>query len=81
MENGTKTIIERTWRIERHITEAEFAADMNHAERMQLPVHSWTGVDRDMQPFAVTWVAGPETGSLFSAYEINGDAVDLSRSV
>jgi len=67
-----KTYTERGWRMARHITEAEFTADMSHAERMLLPVHRWSGEDRNGQPLSVVWVAGPETGALFSAYEITG---------
>lgn len=63
-------IIERAWRLEREITPGEYAADMDHAERMLLPVGTWTGTDRSGQPLTVAWVSGPETGVVFSAYEI-----------
>lgn len=67
------TIIERAWRMEREITPADFAKDMEHAKDMLLPVHSWTGTDRNGGPLEVAWVTGPETGALFSAYENTPD--------
>lgn len=72
MSKPTTRIIERQWRTERHVTEAELRRDLDHADRALLPVHRWTGDDRSGQPLTVVWVAGPETGALFSAYEISG---------
>lgn len=74
MSNSSKTIVERSWRWAHEISEAAFTADMDHADRMVLPVHRWSGEDRDGRPLTVVWVAGPETGALFSAYEISGGA-------
>lgn len=71
MSNGSKRIVER-WgqRQLRPISEAQFAQDMETAERSLWPVHTWAGEDRDGQPFTVVWVARPTSGALFSAYEI-----------
>ncbi len=72
MNESTAGIIERSWRAERRIGEGEFARDMDHADRMNLPVHRWSGEDRPGRPLTVVWVAGSRTGTLFSAYEISG---------
>lgn len=65
-------IIERSWRMEHRIGEGEFARDMDYADEMNLPVHRWSGTDRSGEPLTITWVAGPQTGALFSAYETSG---------
>jgi hypothetical protein len=72
MSEGSKTIIERSWRWLREISEADLRYDLDRAREMSLPVHRWSGEDRDGRPFTVVWVAGPGTGAVFSAYEISG---------
>lgn len=72
MDKATAPIIERAWRMRREITRSDFNADMDKAKVMDLRVHEWTGKDRSGTPLTVAWVAGPQTGTLFSAYEISG---------
>lgn len=65
-------IIQRTGRIQRDITLSEFQYDMEKFKALDLRVHLWQGKDAQGQPLSVAWVAGPQTGRLFSWYEITG---------
>lgn len=62
-------IRERTWRNPKPISEATFKADMGYAEQLHAKIYTWTGEDREGKPLAVVWIAGPNVGQLFSAYE------------
>lgn len=66
-------IIERVWRTEIKRSEQDLANDMAISERMGLPVYQWTGQARDGSPLTIMWVAGSETGALYSAYMITTD--------
>lgn len=71
---STTNIIERCWRFAQPVTEAQFTRDMDSADRIGLPVHRWSGADREGRPFTVVWVAGRRAGQVLSAYEITGGA-------
>lgn len=48
-----------------------YEQDMAHAVRMNLPVFEWEGMTLDGTHTRVVWVAGPETGAVFSVYELS----------
>lgn len=46
--------------------------DVLRAQKHDLPVHAWTGEDREGSALVVVWVAGKRAGQLLSAFEITG---------
>lgn len=71
---STTNIIERCGRFAHPVTEAEFTCDMDSADHAGIPVHRWSGADREGRPLTVVWIAGPATGRVLSTYEITGGA-------
>jgi len=65
-------VTERQWRSESPISQVSLCASIDFAQGRSLPVHAWSGEDRDGKPLAVVWVAGKRAGQLFSAFEITG---------
>lgn len=80
MEDSTRAaygsaqiISEVGWKLRKEITREAYLVDMARAERLEFPVHEWSGAARDGRRLTVAWVVGLG-GSIVAAYEIQGRA-------
>jgi hypothetical protein len=62
-----QVITELGWRIQSSISEATFLDDMTYAKERGYGVHTWSGLDPESKPLAVTWVT-TSGGALVGAY-------------
>jgi hypothetical protein len=61
------------WRLRKEVTREAYLHDLAYADDLRFSAHEWRGEDRDGKPMTISWIVTP-TGTLLSAYEIQGRA-------
>jgi hypothetical protein len=71
---SAQTIHEVGWKLRKEVTREAYLRDLVYAGDLKFPVNEWRGLDRVGRPTVIVWVTTGESGSLLSAYEIQGRA-------